>query len=159
MRFLHSAAWLLLASAWASAFFTLARLLGGVALLAPKGQVPQAAMNLAAALLCLLIALSVARAGRAPTALLLLLLPVSVVHLVNSLGLYWLANTEGSIGMTMPAVIYPFSILSSVIPTNSLFTGAAHEDWRLIVLPVVTTALTLLAIAMRVHTSKRKRDA
>ena len=59
------------------------------------------------------------------------------VHLINALGLYMLVRTNGP----GDAIMIPFALLASVLPTTTAFVGAPPSTVSIFILPVTTFLL------------------
>ena len=162
MRYLYSVLWLVLAAAWASAFFYIASVIGGVEWIAHMGQGRPATMNVAMAALCLLAAASVLASRKVPRALLLVILVGALVHLFNGIGMYLLASTNGHIRATMPALMYPFFLVGALLPTNSVFMRGLVGNVQFLLLPLVSTVLVVASYSWppkRLNQSHQAGDA
>jgi hypothetical protein len=149
MRYLHSTLWLVIATSWASAFFYIASVIGGVKWIAHMGQGRPATMNVAMAALCLLAAAFLLARRKVPRAVLALVLVGALVHLFNGIGMYLLVSTNGHIRATMQALMYPFFLVGTLLPTNSIFMRGLVGNVQLLVLPLANTVLVMASFFWR----------
>lgn len=146
MRYLHSTLWLLFAAAWLAAFFVLASMVGGAQWLAHTGQGVPATMNILLAALCLAVAVCVSFRSKAKRLILFAALAVALVHLFNGLGSYLLVTLSNNRISVPPALMLPFYLVGSVIPTNPIFAKGLVGNWQLVALPLANAVLALLSL-------------
>jgi hypothetical protein len=137
MRIFFSTLWLTLAAGWLSGIGLIANLVGGAKYIAHVGQTRPVAMLAVMGTFCAVAALMLFLKKRLPRFLLIAIAAVAGLHLLNAAGMYILYSTNGHAG---PAVMLPFILLASVLPTSTTFWGMPVGNASLLLLPVATFA-------------------
>lgn len=138
MRAFLTFLWLVLAAGWLSGIVFIAKLIGGSQYIAHVGQSRPVAMLALMGALCFAAALALALAKRLPRALSIAIATVGGLHLVNAMGAYMMYITNGT---ASPALMLPFVLLASVIPTSTMFVGMPVGNASLLLLPAVTLSV------------------
>lgn len=143
MRFLLLPFWLITAAGWLSGIAFIAKLIGGYQWIEHMGQSRAVSMLALMGASCAAAGLAHALLGRLPK---FVAIPVAVlagVHLVNAIGLYILASTNGHAG----AIMIPFMLLSSIVPTTTAFVGVPAGNTSVFILPAATFMLLTASLA------------
>ncbi len=143
MRFLLLPFWLIVAAGWLSGITIIAKWIGGYQWIDHMGQSRPVSMLALVGASCAAAGLAHARQGRLPKFLAILVAAMAGVHLINALGLYMLVRTNGP----GDAIMIPFALLASVLPTTIAFVGAPPSTVSIFILPVTTFLLLAASLA------------
>ena len=108
-------------------------------------------MNILLAALCLAVAVCVSFRSKAKRLILFAALAVALVHLFNGLGSYLLVTLSNNRISVPPALMLPFYLVGSVIPTNPIFAKGLVGNWQLVALPLANAVLALLSLLSLIH--------
>ncbi len=142
LRNVLSAFWLVLCAGWLAAFAELAHQANGVQWIAHVGNACPAALNIFMALLCLSAAVALLWEGRLAKVLIVFIVIFAALHLFETVGIY-LMSQQGPEALS-PILQVPFYLLSSVVPTNTMFTEQLIGFWPLFILPLSSLLLSFV---------------